>query len=40
MPYPAQVNHEVVRLAKRHRLLIAFDPNIRIRLWESEEKSS
>ena len=32
-------NYKAVHIAKKHKLLVTFDPNVRISLWESEEKA-
>lgn len=35
-PISQETTKEAVRLAKKHRMLVAFDPNIRMKRWESE----
>ncbi|WP_017729389.1 sugar kinase [Halalkalibacterium ligniniphilum] len=32
-----QINKRAIELAKKHNLLISFDPNIRLKLWSREE---
>jgi fructokinase len=36
-PISQETTKEAVKLAKKHRMLVAFDPNIRMKRWESEE---
>lgn len=35
-PISQETTREAVRLAKKYRMLVAFDPNIRMKRWESE----
>ncbi|WP_226701203.1 carbohydrate kinase family protein [Priestia aryabhattai] len=35
-PISQETTKEAVKLAKKHRMLVAFDPNIRMKRWESE----
>jgi fructokinase len=37
-PVALQTTRAAVRLARKHKTLIAFDPNIRMKRWESEEQ--